>query len=67
MRFRFPSVLCFSVFLFVLAGMTPTANAAGKSAPVHANVSAPAAKTVAVPPGWPKVLTIPRFKVRAQV
>jgi sortase (surface protein transpeptidase) len=64
MRFRFLPGFCSLLLLAILATLAPSAHAAVK--PPQA-VKKPVVPTVAVPAGWPKVLSIPRFGVRAPV
>lgn len=63
MRFRFLSGLFTLLFLSIVS-LVPRAHAAVKP-PQKSKVAA--VKAVAVPAGWPKYLTIPRFGVHAAV
>jgi hypothetical protein len=64
MRFRFLPGFCSLLLLAVVAVFAPSARAAVKA---PQPVKKPAAPVVAVPAGWPKVFSIPRFGVRATV
>lgn len=64
MRFRSRSLFLFVLCSIVLAALAPGVHAAGGGV---ATPAAPKPAPVYVPPGWPKVLTIPRFGVKASV
>lgn len=63
MRVRSFPVFCCFLMLAVLGTLVPGAHAAVKPQPAKK----PVVPTISVPAGWPKVLTIPRFGVRAAV
>ena len=67
MRFRFPLTLSPVLVLFLTAAAVPSTDAAVKAPPAAQRAALSSAQSVIVPAGWPKLLAIPKFKVRAPV
>lgn len=67
MRFRFLSGFFSLVMLTIVTTFVPSAQAAVKPPQAPRKAAVHAVKPIRVPAGWPKVLSIPRFGVRAPV
>jgi hypothetical protein len=67
MRFRFLPGFCSLLLLTVLTTFAPSAHAAVTPPQAPQKGAVTAAKPMAVPAGWPKIFSMPRFGVRAPV